>query len=112
MIDGAVSKVPWDGEEEWTRDHWTHWFCYGPLCRSWGYWTKVYGNDGLGRIGGGGERLSRNAVAMSIPRRSDLPAGGTTSTNWREFEEEGTGTFDSTDDLIFVFELFQKSHMT
>jgi len=101
MIDGAVSKVPWDGEEEWTRDHWTHWFCYGPLCRSWGYWTKVYGNDGLGRIGGGGEGLSRNAVAMSIPRRSDLPAGGTPSTQWNEFTE----IFDSTDDLIFVFKL-------
>ena len=97
MIDGAVSKVPWNGVEEWTRDHWTHWFCYGPLCRSWGYWTKVYGEDGLEA----GEGLSRNAVAMSIPRRSDLPAGGTPSTQWNTF----TGLFDSTDDLIFVFEL-------
>ena len=97
MIDGAVSKVSWDGEEEWTRDHWSHWFCYGPLCRSWGWWTKVYGTDGLEA----GEGLSRNAVAMSIPRRSDLPAGGTPSTQWNEFTE----IFDSTDDLIFVFKL-------
>ena len=97
MIDGAVSKVPWNGVEEWTRDHWSHWFCYGPLCRSWGYWTRVYGEDGLEA----GEGLSRNAVAMSIPRRSDLPAGGTPSTQWNTF----TGLFDSTDDLIFVFEL-------
>jgi len=97
MIDGAVSKLPWNGVEEWTRDHWSHWFCYGPLCRSWGWWTKVYGEDGLEA----GEGLSRNAVAMSIPRRSDLPAGGTPSTQWNTF----TGLFDSTDDLIFVFEL-------
>ena len=97
MIDGAVSKVPWNGVEEYTRDHWSHWFCYGPLCRSWGWWTKVYGEDGLEA----GEGLSRNAVAMSIPRRSDLPAGGTPSTQWNTF----TGLFDSTDDLIFVFEL-------
>ena len=97
MIDGAVSKVPWNGVEEWTRDHWTHWFCYGPLCRSWGYWTKVYGTDGLEPD----EGLSRNAVAMSIPGASDLPAGGTPSTQWNETTE----TFDSTDDLIFVFKL-------
>ena len=98
MIDGAVSKVPWNGvDADWTQDHWTHWFCYGPLCRSWGYWTKVYGTDGLER----GDGLSRNAVAMSIPRRSDLPAGGTPSTQWNEFTE----IFDSTDDLIFVFKL-------
>ena len=97
MIDGAVSKVPWNGVEEYTRDHWSHWFCYGPLCRSWGYWTKVYGEDGLEA----GEGLSRNAVAMSIPRASDLPAGGTPSTQWNEITE----IFDSTDDLIFIFEL-------
>ena len=98
MIDGAVSKVPWNGvDADWSRDHWTHWFCYGPLCRSWGYWTKVYGTDGLVP----NEGLSRNAVAMSIPRRSDLPAGGTPSTQWNKFTE----TFDSTDDLIFVFKL-------
>ena len=98
MVDGAVSKLPWNGvDADWTRDHWSHWFCYGPLCRSWGYWTKVYGEDGLEA----GEGLSRNAVAMSIPRRSDLPPGGTPSTQWNKFTE----TFDSTDDLIFVFEL-------
>jgi hypothetical protein len=98
MIDGAVTKVPWNGvDADWSLDHWSHWFCYGPLCRSWGYWTKVYGTDGLVP----NEGLSRNAVAMSIPRRSDLPAGGTPSTQWNEFTE----TFDSTDDLIFVFEL-------
>ena len=97
MIDGAVSKVPWNGVEEWTRDHWTHWFCYGPLCRSWGYWTREYGEDGLERV----EGFSRSAVAMSIPRASDLPAGGTPSTQWNETTE----TFDSTDDLIFVFKL-------
>ena len=38
---------------------------------------------------------------MSIPRRGDLPAGGTPSTQWNEFDE----IFDSTDDLIFIFEL-------
>ena len=99
MIDGTDdSYVPWNGvDEDWSRDHWTHWFCYGPLCRSWGYWARVYGNDGLER----GEGFSRSAVAMSIPRRSDLPAGGTPSTQWNEFTE----TFDSTDDLIFVFKL-------
>jgi hypothetical protein len=99
MIDGTDdSYVPWNGvDEDWSQDHWTHWFCYGPLCRSWGYWARVYGNDGLER----GEGLARNAVAMSIPRRSDLPAGGTPSTNWNEFD----GAHDSTDDLIYVFEL-------
>ena len=98
MIDGAVSKVPWNGvDADWSRDHWTHWFCYGPLCRSWGYWTREYGEDGLERV----EGFSRSAVAMSIPRASDLPAGGTPSTQWNETTE----TFDSTDDLIFVFKL-------
>jgi len=98
MIDGAVSKVPWNGvDADWTRDHWTHWFCYGPLCRSWGYWTREYGEDGLERE----EAFARSAIAMSIPRRGDLPAGGTPSTQWNEF----TNTFDSTDDLIFVFKL-------
>ena len=38
---------------------------------------------------------------MSIPRRGDLPAGGTPSTQWNEFDE----IFDSTDDLIFIFKL-------
>ena len=98
MIDGAVSKVPWNGvDADWSRDHWTHWFCYGPLCRSWGYWTREYGEDGLERV----EGFSRSAVAMSIPRASDLPAGGTPSTQWNETTE----TFASTDDLIFVFKL-------
>ena len=98
MIDGTDSKVLWNGvDADWTQDHWTHWFCYGPLCRSWGYWTREYGEDGLER----GEGLSRNAVAMSIPRASDLPAGGTPSTQWNEITE----IFDSTDDLIFIFEL-------
>jgi hypothetical protein len=98
MIDGAVSKIPWNGvDADWSRDHWTHWFCYGPLCRSWGYWTREYGEDGLERD----EGFSRSAVAMSIPRASDLPAGGTPSTQWNETTE----IFDSTDDLIYVFEL-------
>ena len=98
MVDGAVSKLPWNGvDADWTRDHWSHWFCYGPLCRSWGYWTREYGEDGLERV----EGFSRSAVAMSIPRASDLPAGGTPSTQWNETTE----TFDSTDDLIFVFKL-------
>ena len=98
MVDGAVSKLPWNGvDADWTRDHWSHWFCYGPLCRSWGYWTREYGEDGLERV----EGFSRSAVAMSIPRASDLPAGGTPSTQWNTFTE----TFDSTDDLIFVFKL-------
>ena len=103
MIDGAVSKVPWNEGEEWKPEHWTHWFCYGPTCRSWGFWTREYGIDGLERD----EGFSRSAVAMSIPRASDLPAGGTPSTSWREVVEEGmvTGILDSTDDLIFVFAL-------
>ena len=99
MVDGAVSKLPWNGvDADWTPDHWTHYHCYGLFCKSWGYWTKVYGEDGLEA----GEGLSRNAVAMSIPRSGDLPAGGTPSTN-NNFKNELSQ--DSTDDLIFVFEL-------
>ena len=98
MVDGAVSKLPWNGVEDWTPDHWTHYHCYGLFCKSWGYWTKVYGEDGLES----GEGLSRNAVAMSIPRSGDLPAGGTPSTN-NNFKNELSQ--DSTDDLIFVIPL-------
>ena len=99
MVDGAVSKLPWNGvDADWAPDHWTHYHCYGLFCKSWGYWTKVYGEDGLEA----GEGLSRNAVAMSIPRSGDLPAGGTPSTN-NNFKNELSQ--DSTDDLIFVIPL-------
>ena len=99
MVDGAVSKLPWNGvDADWAPDHWTHYHCYGLFCKSWGYWTKVYGEDGLERD----ELFSRNAVAMSIPRSGDLPAGGTPSTN-NNFKNELSQ--DSTDDLIFVIPL-------
>ena len=99
MVDGAVSKLPWNGvDADWTRDHWSHWFCYGPLCRSWGYWTKVYGDRWFR------SRMKDYHVTLLLCLFQDeviyqlvelLQLNGMTFTE----------TFDSTDDLIFVFEL-------
>ena len=100
MIDGTDdSFVRWQGEgiETWEDHHWSHYFCYGLLCKSWGYWDRLYGNDGLNK----NSLLAGSAVAMSIPRSGDLPAGGTPSTN----DNFKTGSKDSTDDLIFVIPL-------
>ena len=96
MINGTDFFPGWDNVGD---QYYDHYFCYGPLCRSWGYWAKDYDTDGLERADG----LSRNAVAMSIPRRADLPEGETPSTQHNSYN--GADSFDSTDDLIFVFEL-------
>ena len=102
MIDGTDddSFVRWQGEgvETWEDHHWTHYHCYGLFCKSWGYWDRQYGNDGLNK----NSLLAGSAVAMSIPRSGDLPAGGTPSTN-NNFKNELSQ--DSTDDLIFVIPL-------
>ena len=101
MIDGTDdSFVRWQGEgvETWEDHHWTHYHCYGLFCKSWGYWDRQYGNDGLNK----NSLLAGSAVAMSIPRSGDLPAGGTPSTN-NNFKNDLSR--DSTDDLIFVIPL-------
>ena len=101
MIDGTDdSFVRWqgEGEETWEDHHWTHYHCYGLFCKSWGWWNRPYGNDGLNK----NSLLAGSAVAMSIPRSGDLPAGGTPSTN-NNFKNELSQ--DSTDDLIFVIPL-------
>jgi hypothetical protein len=101
MIDGTDdSFVRWQGEgvETWEDHHWTHYHCYGLFCKSWGFWDRQYGNDGLNK----NSLLAGSAVAMSIPRSGDLPAGGTPSTN-NNFKNDLSQ--DSTDDLIFVIPL-------
>jgi hypothetical protein len=100
MIDGTDdSFVRWQrGEETWEDHHWTHYHCYGLFCKSWGWWDRQYGNDGLNK----NSLLAGSAVAMSIPRSGDLPAGGTPSTN-NNFKNDLSR--DSTDDLIFVIPL-------